>query len=246
MGKRNNQIETKKKGISFYVKIKNISKNLKGDSKITVIIDGFAKSSLKAKILNLSFLAYNKRIHKIEKYNEVNDDFFDTTILINQFDYQINNYPNLDKKDDKIIPGKGDVEFNIKLRNEGFFQSFFPSELKLIFIKRIFNKQYWIPIWLNLGQFKVVPQILKDMKKYKEYLDILNDSDLKDLTNIFLDLDINKENKIQNIIELSKYFDQEDQNLIKNVTKELHEDEELLKIQFLNIVITLRNIMKKN
>ena len=110
MGKRNNQIETKKKGISFYVKIKNISKNLKGDSKITVIIDGFAKSSLKAKILNLPFIAYNKRIQKIDKYNEINDDFFDTTILINQFDYQINNYPNLDKKDDKIIPGKGDVE----------------------------------------------------------------------------------------------------------------------------------------
>ena len=97
-----------------------------------------------------------------------------------------------------------------------------------------------------MGQFKVVPQILKDMKKYKEYLDILNDSDLKDLTNIFLDLDINKENKIQNIIELNKYFDQEDQNLIKNLAKELHEDKELLKIQFLNIIVTLRNIMKKN
>lgn len=84
------------------------------------------------------------------------------------------------------------------------------------------------------------------MNKYKEYLDILNDSDLKDSTNIFLDLDINKENKIQNIIELNKYFDQEDQNLIKNLAKELHEDKELLKIQFLNIIVTLRNIMKKN
>ena len=70
-------------------------------------------------------------------------------------------------------------------------------------------------------------------------------SNLKEITTIFLDFTIDNHQKIQFIKELSYLFDEQKQKLIQELVKEklIESDNELLTIQFINILITLRNIM---
>ena len=66
----NNIIKTEKKGISFYIKIRNITKPLKGINDIKVIIDDFACAKLYGQIRDLPQYAYNKEKKKIEIVNK--------------------------------------------------------------------------------------------------------------------------------------------------------------------------------
>ena len=72
-------------------------------------------------------------------------------------------------------------------------------------------------------------------------------SNLKVITKIFLDLDINNDQKIEYINELSKIFDERERKMLQELTKEklIENNDELLNIQLINILITLRNIMKE-
>ena len=73
------------------------------------------------------------------------------------------------------------------------------------------------------------------------------ESKLKVITKIFLDLDINNDQKIEYMNELSMIFDERERKMIEELTKEklIENNNELLNIQLINILITLRNIMKE-
>ena len=122
---------------------------------------------------------------------------------------------------------------------------------ELFFKTRILDKYFWIPIWRNLGKFNGNPKVLRveknNIKKSEEYKKILMKCNLKEITTMMLDFTIDNHQKIQFITELSNLFDEPNQKLIQELIKEklIESDNELLTIQFINILITLRNIMKE-
>jgi len=258
---KKNVIKTKETGISFHIRIKNITESLKGDNKIEVIIDDFASAQLNAYLMGLPLYAYNKQTKEIEEYIQKKDDQFDTNIFISPFGNQINSYKNIVKNKEKIMHGNDDILFNSSLKNntilESLYYYFFTKEKEkkeigeLLFQTRIWDKFYWIPIWRNLGNFKENPKKLKvnetNIEKSEKYKQILMQSNLKVITKIFLDLDINNDQKIEYINELSMIFDERERKMLQELTKEklIENNDELLNIQLINILITLRNIMKE-
>ncbi len=167
---KNNIIKTKETGISFYISITNISKYLKGDNIIKVIIDEFATAQIEGWIMDLPKYAYNKQTKKIEKYDKSKINQFDTNIFITPFNHEIRNYKNIVKYKTKIKYDYYDILFSTTLKNNYFLSSiinYFREKKEvgeLFFQTRIFNELYWIPIWINLGQFKEKPKIL-DVKE---------------------------------------------------------------------------------